>query len=561
MNGAVAMKVSMRTKLLNSVCIALFLSAGLVRLVRNNFPQISSNVVIFALFAVACAIWTAQIRQRLLRREERKYITATAYAALFMMLLRTIKFEFLPEESAAMRYAWYLYYVPQTLMALWMFFAVLHIGKHGDKPINEKWKFLYIPAVLIIAGVLTNDLHELAFRFPADAVVKTDAANYVRGPFYYIAVFWLFALFASMVVISFSRCAVSVYKKKIWIPLIPLAAGLTYTVCYIVGDNVLSRLFKFSEVICFLFPAFIEALIITGLFPSNDNHGALWSASSLGGGIMDNNGIVRYRSKSCLDVSEEQVKEAQTVGVPVAGENILLKSHRIHGGYGFWFRDISEINETKKELEEFGDVLEQERAILEEEKRVKEENAKVEQQTLIYKEIAQGSQAQIKELKKILDTVPKNEDEFERAMKNAAVRNVFIKRHSNMILKLRENKVFSGDELRFAVAESIEYIKLCGITAHAEYTGDCKISGKKVLAAYETFENIIEKALPSVSAVLVNIDFNNGIKVSTEAANPASYFCKTDAEAIFSLGGSAEIEAEDGAEYISFALPKGGDAE
>lgn len=555
------MKVSMRTKLLNSVCVALFLSTGLVRLVRDCFPQISSNIIIFAFFAVACVIWTTQIKQRLLRKEECKYIMATAYAALFMMLLRTVKFEFLSEESAATRYAWYLYYVPQTLMALWMFFAVLHIGKHGDSPIKGKWKLLYIPALLIIAGVLTNDLHETAFRFPSDAVVKTDAADYVRGPFYYIAVFWLFALFTAMVVTAFSRCAVSVYRKKIWIPLVPLAAGIVYTVGYIIGDNILSRLFKFSEVICFLFPAFIEALIITGLFPSNDNHGALWSASSLGGGIMDNNGIIRYRSEAYLDVSAEQVKAAQETGVPVTNGSTLLKSHRIHGGYGFWFRDISEINGTRKELEELGDVLAQERAILEEEKRVKEENAKVEQQTLIYKEIVQGSQAQIKELKKILDTAPKNEDGFERTMKNAAVRNVFIKRHSNMILKLRENEIFHSDELRFAVAESLEYIKLCGIAAHAEYTGDCKISGKKVLAAYETFENIIEKALPAVSAVLVNIDFNNGIKVSTEAANPASFFRKTDAEAIFSLGGSAEIETEDGAEYISFALPKGGDAE
>lgn len=132
------MHSSRETIILNAVCVVLVAMTGVIRLIRHNFPQISGNLIIFLLFAVSAFIWISQINKRLIQSEERKYIIAMELMILFMMVLRTVKFVFLPDGNIVTRYIWYLYYLPQTVSVLWMLFAVLHIGKPQGQPISPR---------------------------------------------------------------------------------------------------------------------------------------------------------------------------------------------------------------------------------------------------------------------------------------------------------------------------------------------------------------------------------------------------------------------------------------
>jgi len=119
-----------KTIFLDWVCIFLIIMSGPVRVLFNVIPGYSCNIIIFLLYTSALFIWISQVKRRLLQNEECKFLSGVAALMLFLMAVRTIKFDFLPSGSVYARYAWYLYYVPQTLAVLWMFFAVLYIGEY-----------------------------------------------------------------------------------------------------------------------------------------------------------------------------------------------------------------------------------------------------------------------------------------------------------------------------------------------------------------------------------------------------------------------------------------------
>lgn len=555
--GCIVIHISKETKLSDLLCVILVLMTGFVRLFRDNFKSISSNIIIFLLFVFSAFIWISQIKRRIIHPKVQKYLVATGYMVILLIFVRTVKFVFFPDGHIACRFIWYFYYAPQTFMALFMFLAVLHIGKSQNQTISKWWRLLYIPATLIVLFVLTNDFHQLAFKF----IDGFDNWNkYTHGIGYNLAILWVIILFLAILIISLSRCAVSDYRKNIWKPLVPLLVGMIYIIIFFIdSNNIFMQLFKTTEIICFIFPAYIESLILAQLFPSNDNYEALWSASNLSGGIISLKGDICCRSKKCVSVTLEQIIKAEHENVPLNDGNIILKSHAINGGYGYWVRDISDINKITDELENLGDLLMQEQIMLEKENRISEEKAKIEQQTMIYyNEIAKSSQNQIEKLKGLLENPPENEKDFETIMKYIAILNAYIKRHSNMVLYLHRKSCFNSDELRYAISESLEYIQLYGITAYGNYQGEKTVSGKYVLLAYEIFEAAIESAIPGADAVMVNLEMADMIKLSIEINSPREYFPEDyRLDDIVKSSGSLEVEIDEESEYIILNLPIG----
>lgn len=551
---------SRETKIINIICIVLMLAAGVIRLFRHNFPEVSSNSVIFACFVSAVIIWLINTRRRLTRPEERKYITYMAVLIIFLMAIRTVKFIFLPQDSTAARYLWYLYYVPQTFTVLFIFFAVLYIGKPLDEPVSRYRKLLYIPAVLIALGVFTNDIHQAAFIFPDGIENWNGSAGYLHGPLYFISVVWVGALLIASLAIVFTKCSVKETRKNIWIPMIPMIVGAAYTAEFLLVPNgIFGRLFMTAEVICFMMTSFAECLIMAGLFPSNDSYGALWYASDLGGGIMDTNGNVIYSSKKSIPVTEEQVVMAEKTPVRLKEGNILLKSHKVSGGYSYWTKDITEINGINTRLSELGNIIEEENSMLEGENLIKEKKVAIEEQNRLYDSIAYDTAPTISKIKKVLNSLPEDEEGFERAMKYAAVFAAYIKRRSNMLILAHQQKFISSAELNLAVAESLEYISFYGTKTHGEYGKHILLNRRSILTAYSFFESVIEKALPGAKGIIVSVDTENGLTVNMEVSSPREFvqdgFMAEEASA---AGGFISTERDGNTLFVSLFLSLGG---
>lgn len=82
------------------------------------------------------------------------------------------------------------------------------LGRREDDALSLKWHLLFIPAVLLIGGVLINDLHQMAFRAAPDAA--TLEADYTHGWVYYLAMTWIVGLLLQR---ALSFTASAAYQK------------------------------------------------------------------------------------------------------------------------------------------------------------------------------------------------------------------------------------------------------------------------------------------------------------------------------------------------------------
>lgn len=104
-----------------------------------------------------------------------------------------------------------------------------------------------------------------------------------------------------------------------------------------------------------------------------------------------------------------------------------------------------------------------------------------------------------------------DEKAFIDTMKYACILNCYVKRCSNLLLLSHQNARIDSGELFLAISESLEYVRLFGIKAHASCKGERQL-----------LENVMYELI-----------------------------------AVF--GGRLTIETEAGTEYVSLMLPVGGD--
>ena len=549
-----------RTAVYNGCSLLLVLLAVGIRVVGRQTRLFSYNTAIFMLFTAAILLWHSQIRRRLVQREVRRNMAALTLLMLFWMAVRTLKYVFLLEGQEATRYAWYVYYVPMTHIPLLLFLSVLHIGLPAGQSISPRWRLLFIPAAVITLGVLTNDLHQLAFRFP-DGLAHWNEFDILRGPIYYAVMAWVAAMLAAALYVVFGRCAVPGRRRMIWLPMLPLAVGAGYTLAIVLGkEKMISNLLTVPELGCLVFAVFTESLIGAHLIPSNDNYGAFWNASNVGAGIMDADGAIRYRSEKSVPVSKAQVLEALEQETLLEGGSVSLKSRRITGGYSYWTRDVSRINRLNRELEDLGDVLEQENTMLEAENRMRQERVRIEEQNRLYDDIARGVQKQLDRLDGILEQPPEDEAGFEAAMKYACVLNAYVKRRSNLLLFARQGGLVHSAELWRAVAESLEYVQLCGVHAQGFIGGGGLLEGGLALLAYDLLEAVLEAVLPGARDLLVYLSASEGglILRVEHSGGDARFDGKEFLERVRAQDGSLEMESDEGTQYVCLTLPAGG---
>ncbi|MDD6616746.1 MAG: histidine kinase N-terminal 7TM domain-containing protein [Lachnospiraceae bacterium] len=542
----------------NVVCVLLFVGAWILRqLIQHNGRSYSYNSMILVLIAAAILIWAIQLRRRLLATYIRSSLTAAAVLMLFWMILRTIKYEFLPEESELSRYIWYLYYIPMIFIPLLMFLSALHIGKSDRQTVSRGWKLLYSAAYVLAVSVLTNDVHQKVFFFPEGLSDRSDIA-YIHGPVYYMVVVWMAVLFAAMLVIVFSRCAVSSVRKKIWVPMIPLAMGIVYTALYLTdSSSVALRIMTLPETGCFLFAAFMESLILIHLVPSNDNYGEFWNAASLRVGIMDLEGKICYASERSIPFELEQVKRAEDQDVFQESGNLVLRSSRIPGGYCYWTKDISYINTLNNSLSELGDVLEEENVMLRAEQKLLQEQERIRRQNELYDAIAQKIRPRLDQISRILEEPDRDDEEFIREMKYACILNAYVKRYSNLLLMARQNTYVDSGELWLALSESLNHVELYGVKACGSCQGASPLPGDQLLILYELFEYILESAIPGAAALFVNlVVLEEELSLRMTLETPREFLTEELLKVqMTELCGTVHLELEQQTEYVSLLVP------
>ena len=480
------------------LCLALglFILAGVFRQMDRLAAPLPSAVyfLLTNLIYIGLAMaWGFSISRRSLHRNDRRWLLLGCTMAVLWLFLRAVKYRFFSDDTIT-RHLWYLYYVPQILAPLFSLFAALQLGRREGDALSRKWYLLFIPAALLIGGILTNDLHQMAFRAAPGAV--TLEADYTHGRVYYLAMTWIVALLLATGIIVYRKCRVSESRRYAWVPLCVFLGG--FALCSLSFANIYT-FHKMPECFCLTFAAFWESCLQVGLLPTNGHYRHFFSESTVAAQIVDGQGMPAYRAKNAPDLTPNQLEAAAHEAI-LLNADTRLQSVPVQDGRVYWVEDIAKINRIQAQLAEINAQLSEENELIQAENELKRQCAQTEEKNRLMDEMIALVRPQLHQINRLL------EEESVQNLKHVCLLGAYVKRRVNLALICDKKAAVLADELAHCIRESLTYLKQYGAvcTLHQDGRGD--VNSRDVQTAYDFFEDCLETALPTLSALMVRVE-------------------------------------------------------
>lgn len=550
-----------------AVISLLVITADLIRILHNanltllpNLPEFRmlTDLIRVSIHVALITMWGFSLYHRIVQMQARWYLCGIAILMLFWLHLKVLKY-YIVMDVNAVRYLWYLYYLPLLYIPLFALFAALFLGKAESYRLPRWIHFLHIPAAVLFLLVLSNDLHQLVFRFPADAAVFSDHA-YQRGAGYALVFIWFAACSFLAFCIMFTRSRFY-RKRKEFLPLIlSLALSMTYILTYMVnfpltvfqaGDS--------SAACCLLFAAVIESCIYCRMIPTNTRYNEMFAASvGNNAQIVDASYRVRYASGEAVQIPVEKMKEAEN-GPVMLGEETILHHMPIAGGHAVWVEDISELSKLRRELTDTQEELIERNAMLEYEYNLEKQRKTVEEQNRLYDLLASSTRKQLDQISLLMQDYEAagTDTEAGRAiLSRIAVLGSYVKRKKHLMLSVYSDFNIAEGELKRAFAESLHYLRFMGVRCMLYVdTGRQYLPGTMAALAYDFFETVTETALDSLTSMMVTVS-----EVSEVFRVRLIVGCGADLRVLQKEYPAAVIEASDEDEWTLVLPLKGGTA-
>ena len=505
------------------------------------------SVIYIMLFAA----WGISVCRRIIQPQVRRYLTAISALMVFWVTARTLRHLF-AETPWALRHLWYLYYLPMLFIPLLALFVALSLGKPDNFRLPKWTALLYIPTAALLLLVLTNDLHQLVFRFPEDAVVWMNEYRY--GIVYFPVVGWMVLCALTALVIMLVKCRVPNSRKVLVLPFVPVVLSVIYGALYIFQLPWLRLIAgDVTVVFCLLIAATLESCIQCGLIQSNTHYRELFDASTVGAQITDPEYHVVLSSRAAQEVNIETLRQTQQSPVMLEG-GIRLSGAPIKNGYVIWTEDVSPLIRVLNDLEEAKENLQDNKDILEEEHAVKEREAHIAEQERLYHIIQRDTAKQILLMDEMIEQAENagSDEERRHILKKMLVIGAYLKRRSNLVFLSDKDSMLEATELELSIGESINNLETFGVTCGfiSELTG--LILSMNVIAMYDFFEEIAERSLDRMSSILVHAGIKAGFLVFSLDTDSRSDFSDLASDAV------TAVQDEDGEWKLTLRLDMGG---
>ena len=485
---------------------------------------------------------------------------ALSWGALLLILLRGMKYGVFPEVGAIARHIWYLYYVPMLLIPLFLFYISLLVSSGGTGGVPRIWYLAVTFTSLLTVLVLTNDLHQLAFRFMPG--FEGWDSDYTRGWLFYVVTAWQYVLYFSAIAVLTVKCRVGASKKRVPVFLIPFAIGIAMSVLLMTGTMPKvngTYIAEFPETLITMVAVVLEGCMGLGLIPTNRNYGKLFGGFSISAQITDQSGTPVYSSSTASPLTPEQFSEQSGVRID---EHTVLNKMKIPGGYGFWQDDMTELDRLNVELAETKEALAQEAELIRLRGELKEKRAKIEQRTRVYDVIARRTQRQSQMMSRLAGEARLTDD---AALKDENRRIItllgaYIKRYANLTLLSQESDFIEAGELALSISEVLRYLNYCGIPGEFFGGADRVVPAGAALSSFEAFGELIEANYRRLRGVIANLSAAENVTLKLTAEGLTEPLSDETGKMLSSAAVLLETEVEDGVAYVCFTLTEGGDA-
>ncbi len=547
-----------KTLITGGVAILAVIVAYCFRLVGKGsfYPTLFSylrSCIYIALFAA----WGLSVRQRIVQKQVRRYMTAASVLLIFWMASRTAKY-FIFWQPDAVRYLWYLFYLPMLFVPMLAVLIAMSLGKPDGYKLPKSTLLLWVISGALLLLVLTNDLHQFVFTFPKDAAVWTDRDNgYAVG--YFIVVGWQVLCAVAALVVMFNKCRVPNGKRRL-LPAVPMLLSLVYSALYYAGASWLR--FLFGDIAAFQSVMYIltfELCIVCGYIHSNGRYADLFASSKgTSAEITDKDFTVRYAAVNTKPIRKETMKAAEQSPAVIDG-GLTVHTMPIDGGYAVWTEDVSALTEIKEESESLAEELADRNEMLRYEYKRESKRRKVEEQNRLYDLLRSATQAQIdsiaeltKEYRQISGTDP---DKAKTLLAEIAVLCSYIKRRKHLTLLTDRDYKIPVTELERAFNESLQTLKLLGVRSSLYVDNSFSLlPGKTATSIFDFYESVIEADTLNLTGIQVSLSNAADLRLSLNVC------CKADLS--FLMGNeNVRYENEDNEDYQHLVfIVKGGAA-
>lgn len=546
-----------KKKLINGGIILLaVIVAYTFRLIGNGnyyfvlFPYLRSFIYIGLFIA-----WGISIRRRIVQKQVAQYLTGISVLLILWFTFRSAKY-FIFWQPTAIRYLWYLYYLPMLFIPILALLVALSLGKPDDYRLPKAACALWIISGILLLLVLTNDLHQLVFTFPEDAKVWSDKSNgYGIGSF--IVIGWQILCMISALVVMIIKCRLKNGRRQLW-TVLPMAVSLVY-----LGLNYMDvQWFKlfFGDITAFqslMYMLCFEGCITCGFIHSSSRYFDLFS-SSIGTSavITDKDFNVRYAALNARRIPRiDMIKAAHS---PLTVENgLTVHSIPVNGGYAVWTEDMSALLKIKEQSESLTEELNERNNLLRYEYKREAKRQKIEEQNRLYDLLRSATQTQInkisvltKEYQKINKTDPTR---AKTLLAEIAVLCSYIKRRKHLTLLTDRDYNVAITELTRAFTESLQTLKLLNV--RSTFFADSELSmlpGKSAAAIFDFYEQVIESDLENISGIQVSLSDVEGLRLSINIC------CKADLSSLACKGNVRyETDGDEGYQHLVFLLEGG----
>lgn len=448
--------------------------------------------------------WCFSIKRRILNKQIRMYLIAVGGILAFWLILRTCKWEFIASNGTHLgRYCWYAYYIPIVIVPLLGVFIINHIGKTENYKTPHRMKYLYIPAVLLVLAVFTNDLHQLVFSFPKG--FENCESDYNYHFLYFIIMTWFIILGIYFVIMLLKKSRVPGSKRFQKLPAVILGISIIFCAMYcmqIVGGDL-------AAVDCIIVVSLLESAIQSGHIPSNTNYDELFASSTVSAQIVDAAYKPCMVSGTAVALTEEVMKSAKAG--PVDMGDTMLHSKAITGGHVLWMDDVKQINDLIEELRDTQERLGDNNELLSAELELKENRARTEEKSRLYDRIAKEVAPQLAKADELLKLAENNPKQAKSVIAKVSVICAYIKRRGNLLILGEEGNRIPARELEYCIRESLDNLRLGDVFTSFDSKCDGELKLEHAVVAFDFYENIVERLLDGVTAMLIHLDCKGGI--------------------------------------------------
>lgn len=481
------------------IVVLLIVCAVFFRILGNNgiHPMTAGLLRTFIYIGLYIG-WGVSVSKRIVQAQVRRNLVAVALLNVFWFVIRSMKYYFV-SDPALSRQLWYWYYFPMLFIPLFSVLVSMSLGKPENSRLPKWTSLLYIPTVLCLLLVVTNDFHQLVFAFPADEVWSDKNYDYVFG--YYFVIAWEIICALNAFTIMVIKCRLSQRKK--YLPLSLLCICIVYALIYASGVEWMRIIgADITAVQCLFVTAILESCIQCGLIQTNTGYDSLFEAGTLKAQITDTDYHIRYTSANSPKLSENVMRSAENGAVSL-DENTVLKSNTIEGGHVLWLEDISDIAALLKELEKNKETIAESNLLEQENYRTKLKINTLQEKNRLY-DLLQDQTAHQIDLLDSLFAQYNTETDMEKCrnlLAKIAVIGAYIKRRGNLMFIGEKSTTTDTAELSLCLEESFANLELMGMDCAIDIPSNNKIDTTDAIRVYDFFESVTEAAIDDMRSV------------------------------------------------------------